>query len=162
MLPREYIGNPGPCCISTVHGREERSIPVGVAFVPLESIQRLRSLQCFEFLFGTAIKPREPDCCGSFRTRCAFSDSDRDGHGGTYCEDVLGLACADAVALQIDDPKLVEHLTHLAPHASEPGTTKIGRGRDERHDASIGCRIEHFPECPTPEVHIVVVDILQV
>jgi len=62
---------------------------------------------------------------------------------------------------EIEDPEVVEGLSHEAAHAGEAGAAQVRRGGDETDDAATRCALEHLPEGPAPEVDIEVVEVLR-
>src|SRR5689334_20491841 len=66
------------------------------------------------------------------------------------------------VALEVDDPELVQQPPQRASHSRERGSAEVRSSRDEAHGTGPAPRLEYCAQGPAPEVDVVVVQALQV
>ncbi len=93
-----------------------------------------------------------------------MTHGDGDRHRRLDGEDVVVAPGATALAAQVDDPDFIALLAHPAPHAQEGIAINERTGGDVADDARACGQImlEGFPQRPAPEVHVQVVQVLQV
>ena len=136
-------------------------MPIFGAHFPIHTGETHNAIQCVKFLPARTFDFCVAHCCRRFPISTSLSHSDSDGYRCLNVKHILRLARAQVSAFQIQQPKLIESLTHDFAHSREAWTSHVGRSGDEGDNTTIGMRFEELPQRPAPEIHIDIVEIHQ-
>ena len=163
MLPRHQVGQQRPREVLARARGAERGLPFVRAVLPIHFFEAVEGVEGGEFLLARAV-----DACvvhvrrgAVVRLVRAHGNGNRDG--GLNGEDVVAFVRAVAFAAQVENPEIVANAPNVFAHAPKSVAVEIARRGDEADDTRAVGRVvlEHLPQCPTPEIDVEIVEVLE-